>query len=76
MRTQHLKAFQQRLTKTIRTSGLKNKQIVESSGGKIQYTHLWIWQNGETYPSIPKLIILARILNVSLDYLLEGKNDK
>ena len=33
------------------------------------------WENGDAEPSIDKLILLAKVFNVSLDRLILGSND-
>ena len=71
-----LKTFQERLTDAIKESKLSHPQICERSEGKITFQHLWIWQNGKTYPRIPSLCLLADILGKSIDYLLGRKNEK
>jgi len=66
-------AFSERVKMLRKERGLKQREAADICGlglrGYQQYEY------GESYPDVPKLLILADFYNVSLDYLM-GRTDK
>lgn len=60
--------------KYIEESGFKRSFIANKLG--ITGRHLVKYINGESYPPVPKLFLLARILNVTVDDLYEFEEEK
>lgn len=60
--------FNERLKQLRLTSALMQKEIAEMVGVSVR-TFQW-WEYGKTEPNIEKLIKLADIFQVSIDYLV------
>jgi GTP pyrophosphokinase len=62
--------FAQRLASARKQSGLTQSEVAESLGVSFQAVSLW--ERGETTPEIDKLPELAKMYNVTTDWLLVG----
>jgi len=60
--------------KYIEESGFKRSFIANKLG--ITGRHLVKYINGESYPPVPKLFLLARLLNTKVDDLYEFEEEK
>ncbi len=57
----------------------KNKKMTQSEVAEqldVSFQAVSLWERGETVPELEKVIELAEIYQVSLDWLLKGKNEE
>lgn len=66
--------FSDRLAKLLKENGLTAKALTERLG--IGATSVTDWKRGKSSPSPDVLIGISQILNVSIDYLLNGEEKK
>lgn len=64
-----LKATSNNIKSLIKNSGLKVKDIANIFGFASPYP-IYKWQNGESLPTLDNLVILANLLNVTMDDLI------
>lgn len=66
--------FSQRLAKVRKDNGFTQSDVAEKLNVSFQAVSLW--ERGETTPEIDKLIDIASLYQVSLDWLLTGKTEE
>lgn len=66
--------FSERLIKVRKDSGLTQSYVAEKLNVSFQAVSLW--ERGETFPEIEKIVELASFYKVSLDWLLTGENEE
>ena len=62
--------FANRLAECRKKRNLTQAQVAENLSVSFQAVSLW--ERGETYPEIDKLVDIAELYQVSLDWLLNG----
>lgn len=68
-----MKAFPSRLKAIRKEFGLKQHEIAADLG--LSPSGYQCYEQGKSYPDVPRLYALAEYFNVSIDYLL-GRTDK
>lgn len=63
--------FGDRLRKAREARSLSSSELARASG--VSSTSVWKWENGGFVPRTQKLAVLAKVLNVSSDWLLRGQ---
>lgn len=53
----------------IKNNGLKVKDVANTFGFASPYP-VYKWQNGESLPALENLVVLAKLLNVTIDELI------
>lgn len=66
--------FSKRLSTARKNMGLTQSEVAERLNVSFQAVSLW--ERGETSPEIEKLVDLSRLYQVSLDWLLTGKEEE
>ena len=64
----------ERLTRARKDNGLTQSDVAEKLNVSFQAVSLW--ERGETTPEVDKLVDIAALYHVSLDWLLTGKTEK
>ena len=64
-------AFGERLQEIRKTNGLSQEQLAEKCN--ITRQSVSKWELGQGYPETEKLLVLCRVLNVDLDYLMQDE---
>ena len=62
-----------RLRKERKKQHFTQKSFAEALN--VSQTHIYHLERGDRFPSLPLLIHIAEVLNVSIDYLLIGRNE-
>ena len=66
--------FSERLVKIRKEKGFTQSDVAEKMNVSFQAVSLW--ERGETTPEIDKLVDIAALYQVSLDWLLTGKAEE
>ena len=69
MPTINLKATGEKIKGLIKANGMTAKDIQEVFGFASPYP-VYKWQNGQSLPAIDNLVVLAKIMDVTVDELL------
>lgn len=69
-----MSVFAEQLKTLRKINGLTQKELAENVG--VQQGAINKWESKQTEPNIEKLVKLADYFDVSLDYLMGGKNEK
>lgn len=69
-----MSVFAEQLKTLRKINGLTQKELAENVG--VQQGAINKWESKQTEPNIEKLVKLADYFDVSLDYLIGGKNEK
>ena len=63
--------FSERLANARKENGFTQSDVAEKL--KVSFQAVSLWERGETTPEIDKLVDIASLYQVSLDWLLTGK---
>jgi transcriptional regulator with XRE-family HTH domain len=65
-------AVGRRIRKARKASGISAQEVADFA--LIRRNHYYVLERGEAMPSTPTLSRIARVVGVSVDYLLTGRN--
>ena len=69
-----MKEFSERIQRLRKEQALTQKELGEKLN--VSESHIRKWESGTSFTSIPKLIQLAQVFNVSADYLVGLSSEK
>lgn len=69
-RKKRLRLFSERLDLAMKLQGFRNRDLVSLSASQFSYGNLNHWLAGFCFPAHEHLILLAELLDLSIDYLL------
>lgn len=69
-------SFAKRFSAAMRARDLTAAAIVENSPVKLSFANINSWKAGKCLPKAYRMIVLAQMLGVSVDWLLGGGDDE